>query len=162
MKSGEGEERVEGGRGWGGRVWLLLIVLVSLLCVSPVLAAGDADRSTHQSDHSEDEEIIQLDPIHVHGLPLNRDRQKGPVTNQVPYLQAPPSLAGKELDDWMKVRVVVDKSGKSTVVVLEPAKHRELTSAALTTIEKWKWEPQLREDEPIDGEVTIRVHFRTQ
>jgi len=62
----------------------------------------------------------------------------------------------------LKLRVVVDKTGSSTVVVLEPAKHRELTLAALTTIQKWKWEPQLREDDPIDGEVTIRVHFRTQ
>jgi len=138
-------------------------MLACLLCPVPAaFAASDAEKATHRSDHAEDDEVLTLEPIHIHGLPLNRDRQKGPITNQVPFLEVPPSLAGKDLDDWMKVRVLVDKAGNSTVVVLEPAKHRELTLAALGTIEKWKWEPQLRVDDPIDGEVTIRVHFRTQ
>ena len=142
--------------------WTAALTVWLTLWTGGTFAASEADKATHQSDHAEDDQVIQLDPIHIHGLPLNRDRQKGPVTNQVPFLETPPSLAGKELDDWLKLRVIVDKAGNSTVVVLEPAKHRELTLAALTTIQKWKWEPQLKEDDPIDGEVTIRVHFRTQ
>jgi hypothetical protein len=48
-----------------------------------------------------------------------------------------------------------------TVVVLEPAKHRELTIAGMAALNKWTFEPQLKGDEPVDGELTIRIHFRT-
>lgn len=136
-------------------VWLFAGVIVW----SPAWGADEGDRATHQSDHDEDP-VILLEPIHIHGLPLNKDQQLGPVTNQVPPLTVPPSLEGKELDDWMKVRVLVSKGGQATVVILEPPKHRELAGAVLATLGKWKFEPQMQGDEPIDGEMNFRIHFR--
>jgi hypothetical protein len=49
-----------------------------------------------------------------------------------------------------------------TVVVLEPAKHRELTIAGMAALNKWTFDPQLKGDEPVDGELTVRIHFRTR
>ena len=116
------------------------------------------DRSTHQSDH--DEDIATLPEVHVHGLPLNKDQQLGPVPTLTPWPSIPASLDGQELDDWMKAMFMVNKDGQATVVVLEPAKHRELTSAGLTALGQWKFKPQMRGDEPIDGQLVIRIHFR--
>jgi hypothetical protein len=110
-------------------------------------------------DHSED--VLELPEVHVHGLPLNRDQQRGPVPKATPWPVIPHGLDGKELDDWMKVRMLVSKGATVTVVVLEPAKHRELTIAGMAALKQWTFDPQLKDDEPIDGELTVRIHFRT-
>mgnify|MGYP003401898500 FL=1 len=48
------------------------------------------------------------------------------------------------------------------VVVLESAKHRELTVADIIALSKWTFAPQLKGDDPADGEITVRIHFRSQ
>ena len=140
---------------------LTSICLSLLLSLSPVPAsATTGDDATHESDHEQD--VIELPEIHVHGLPLNKDQQLGPVPKSTPWPAIPSSLDGKPLDDWMKARMFVSKDARVTVVVLEPAKHRELTSAGLSALKKWTFDPQMHGDEPIDGELTVRIHFRTQ
>ncbi|MBI4400560.1 MAG: energy transducer TonB [Nitrospirae bacterium] len=133
-----------------------IILLLWPVCGSAI----EGDRATHQSDH--DEDVILLPPVHVHGLPLNKDQQLGPVPTYTPWPKIPPSLDGQELDDWMKARFLIAKDAQFTVVVLEPAKHRELTIAGISALNQWKFDPQMRGDEPVDGELTVRIHFRTQ
>lgn len=129
----------------------------------PVIgAAATNDDASHEADHALDADMIELPEVHVHGLPLNKDQQLGPVPKSTPWPAIPSSLDGKPLDDWMKARMLVSKDARVTVVVLEPAKHRELTSAGIAALNRWTFDPQLRGDEPIDGELTIRIHFRTQ
>lgn len=143
-----------------GRVKLMAFLAVIL---SPHWAlAAQGDEATHQSDHATDAPDVVLPDVHVHGLSLNKDRQLGPVATYTPWPAIPSSLEGQPLDDWMKARMLVSKEAKVTVVVLEPAKHRELTSEGLATLSKWKFDPQLKGDEPIDGELTVRIHFRTR
>ena len=48
------------------------------------------------------------------------------------------------------------------VVVLEPAKHRELTVAGIVALNKWAFDSQLKGDDPVAGELTVRIHFRPQ
>jgi hypothetical protein len=120
------------------------------------------DESSHEADHAMDADILELPEVHVHGLPLNKDQQLGPVPKATPWPAIPSSLDGKPLDDWMKARMLVSKEARVTVVVLEPAKHRELTAAGIAALKKWTFEPQLRGDDPVDGELTVRIHFRTQ
>jgi hypothetical protein len=31
----------------------------------------------------------------------------------------------------------------------------------MAALNKWTFNPQLKGDEPIDGELTVRIHFRT-
>lgn len=135
-----------------------LVIPIVLLAVNSLAAEGD--RATHQSDH--DEDVVVLPEVHVHGLPLNKDQQLGPVPKSTPWPAIPPSLEGKDLDDWMKARMLVSKDAKVTVVVLEPARHRELTIAGIAALNKWTFDPQMKGDEPVDGELTIRIHFRTR
>ncbi|MFO0706533.1 MAG: energy transducer TonB [Nitrospira sp.] len=137
---------------------LLMVCMVCLLPVAAWAAAGD--EATHASDHEED--ILELPEVHVHGLSLNKDQQLGPVAKSTPWPGIPSSLDGKELDDWMKARVLVSKESKVTVVVLEPARHRELTVAGITALSKWTFDPQMKGDEVVDGELTVRIHFRTK
>ena len=140
---------------------LLVLLIGSFLCLVPVAAFAVAgDEATHEMDHSED--VLELPEVHVHGLPLNKDQQLGPVPKSTPWPAIPPALDGKELDDWMKARMLVSKHATVTVVVLEPAKHRELTIAGMAALNKWTFDPQLKGDEPVDGELTIRIHFRTR
>lgn len=145
-------------------MWILrrlVRLIVMIVWLWP--ACGDAaegDRATHRSDH--DEDVIVLPTVHVHGLPLNKDQQLGPVPIYTPWPAIPPALDGKELDDWMKARMLVTKDAQVTVVVLEPAKHRELTIAGLTALNQWRFDPRMQGDEPVDGELTVRIHFRTQ
>ena len=117
------------------------------------------DEATHEDDHLED--VLELPEVHVHGLPLNKDQQQAPVPKATPWPAIPPALDGKELDDWMKARMLVSRDATVTVVVLEPAKHRELTIAGMAALNKWTFDPQLNGEEPVDGELTIRIHFRT-
>jgi len=127
----------------------------------PAMAFAVAgDEATHEDDHQED--VLELPEVHVHGLPLNKDQQLGPVPKATPWPAIPPALDGKELDDWMKVRMLVSKDATVTVVVLEPAKHRELTIVGMAALNKWTFDPQLKGDEPINGELTVRIHFRTR
>jgi hypothetical protein len=126
----------------------------------PWASAVDGDRTTHQSDH--DEDVIELPEVHVHGLPLNKDQQLGPVPKSTPWPTIPPSLDGKVIDDWMKARMLVTKEARVTVVVLEPARHRELTIAGMAALNKWTFDPQMKGDDPVDGELTVRIHFRTR
>ena len=140
---------------------LLVLLIGSFLCLIPVAAFAVAgDEATHEDDHMED--VLELPEVHVHGLPLNKDQQRAPVPKATPWPAIPPALDGKELDDWMKARMLVSKDATVTVVVLESAKHRELTIAGMAALNKWTFEPQLKGDEPIDGELTVRIHFRTR
>ncbi len=132
-----------------------------VLALSPATAYAVAgDEATHETDHQED--LLELPEVHVHGLPLNKDQQLGPVAKSTPWPGIPSSLDGKELDDWMKARMMVSKDAKVTVVVLEPCKHRELTMAGMTALNKWTFDPQMKGDEAVDGELTVRIHFRTR
>ena len=139
---------------------ILTLSIMGLLCLPAAAHAAAGDEATHADDHHED--VLELPEVHVHGLPLNKDQQLGPVAKSTPWPGIPSSLDGKELDDWMKARVLVSKEAKVTVVVLEPAKHRELTSAGIVALSKWTFDPQMKGDELIDGELTVRIHFRTR
>jgi hypothetical protein len=123
--------------------------------------AAEGDRATHDSDH-DDDAVVVLPPVHVHGIPLNKDQQAGPVPTYTPWPAIPPVLEGTVIDDWMKARFLVARDAKIDVVVLEPCKHRELTSAGLAALRQWKFDPQMSGDEPVDGELTVRIHFRAQ
>lgn len=134
---------------------------VFCVCLYPAAAyAAAGDEATHEADHQED--VLELPEVHVHGLSLNKDQQLGPVAKSTPWPRIPSSLDGKELDDWMKARMLVSKDAKVTVVVLEPCRHRELTQAGIAALNKWTFDPQMKGDDPIDGELTVRIHFRTR
>lgn len=144
---------------------LLTIAVISTLslvvCSNPISAYATAgDEATHESDHQED--IIELPEVHVHGLPLNKDQQLGPVPKSTPWPGIPPALDGTVIDDWMKARMLVSKEAEVTVVILEPCRHRELTAAGIAALKKWTFDPQMQGDVPIDGELTVRIHFHTK
>jgi hypothetical protein len=139
----------------------VLCVGIIGVCVMPaVVYAVVGDDATHETDHEED--VLELPEVHVHGLSLNKDQQLGPVAKSTPWPNIPRSLDGKDLDDWMKARLLVSKEAKVTVVVLEPCKYRELTVAGIAALDKWTFDPQMKGDDPIDGELTVRIHFRTK
>ena len=141
-------------RWWTGLSFLLLYTV-------PVAAlAVRGEEATHEADHQED--VLELPEVHVHGLPLNKDQQLGPVPKSTPWPAIPPALDGKVIDDWMKARMLVSKEARVTVVVLEPARHRELTQAGIAALNRWTFDPQMKGDDPIDGELTVRIHFRTR
>lgn len=132
------------------RFWLVkLAVLVVLFWPLPCGAGEEGP-------------IILLEPVEVNGLAINRDQQVGPVPKHTPWPTIPSSLEGEELDDWLKARLLVSKEAKVTVVVLESARRQELTVAGLSALQQWTFNPQMKGDEPVDGEVTVRIHFRTQ
>ena len=139
-----------------------MVALVVISCLPVTALAVTGDEATHEADHALDADIIELPEVHVHGLPLNKDQQVGPVPKATPWPAVPSSLDGKPLDDWMKARLLVSRDAKVTVVVLEPAKHRELTVAGMIALNKWTFAPQLHGDDPVDGELTVRIHFRSQ
>jgi Gram-negative bacterial TonB protein C-terminal len=130
-------------------------------CLWPASAqAVVGDEATHETDHQED--VLELPEVHIHGMPLNKDQQHGPVPKSTPWPGIPPGLDGKVIDDWMKVRMLVTKEAEVTVVVLEPAKHRELTQAGIAALSKWTFDPQMKGDDPVDGELTVRIHYNTR
>lgn len=145
------------------RLPMVLLIVSGILCLMTAYAlAATGDEATHEADHALDADIIELPEVHVHGLPLNQDQQVGPVPKSTPWPAIPSSLEGKPLDDWMKARLLVSKEAQVTVVVLESAKHRELTIAGIIALNQWTFAPQLKGDDPIDGELTVRIHFRSQ
>jgi hypothetical protein len=139
-------------------LWLVCIYM----SVEPYSWSEGADFSTHHSDHDEDSQVETLPMVHVHGLRLNKDQQLGPVPQKTPWPTIPRQLEGKELDDWLKARFLVSKDGDATVVILQPAVHRELTQESLLALKQWTFLPQMDGDQPVEGEVSIRIHFRTQ
>ena len=102
--------------------WILRIALAVISCWPVAARAVTGDEATHDADHALDADIIELPEVHVHGLPLNKDQQLGPVPKSTPWPAVPSSLDGKPLDDWMKARMLVSKDAQVTVVVLEPVR----------------------------------------
>ncbi len=141
---------------------MLLVMMSSLLAMSPPFVWNKVNASTHESDHLEDEQVEVLETVHVHGLRLNKDQQLGPVPKYTPWPTMPPSLEGQEVDDWMKARILVSKTAQTTLVVLVPAKNRLINLAGVQALEQWTFDPQMKGDDPVDGELTVRLHFRTQ
>lgn len=137
-----------------------MIAIVSIFSVPHSAHATAGDEATHESDHQED--IIELPEVHVHGLPLNKDQQLGPVPKSTPWPSIPPALDGTVIDDWMKARMLVSKDAQVSVVILEPCRHRELTAEGITALRKWTFQPQMQGDVPVDGELTVRIHFHTK
>ncbi|MEX0829753.1 MAG: energy transducer TonB [Nitrospirales bacterium] len=132
------------------------------MTLGPYSWSQGADFSTHHGDHDEDSNVETLPTVHVHGLRLNKDQQLGPVPQKTPWPTIPRQLEGKELDDWLKARFLVGKDGTATIVILQPAMHRELTQESLLALKQWTFLPQMEGDHPVEGEVSIRIHFRTQ
>ena len=139
-------------------IMCMVAFVVGSLPMSALATAGD--EATHETDHQED--ILELPEVHVHGLPLNKDQQLGPVPKSTPWPGIPPSLDGTVIDDWMKARMLVSRDAQVTVVILEPCRHRELTTAAMSALKKWTFDPQMQGDAPVDGELTVRIHFHTK
>lgn len=143
-------------------VRMLLVMISALLAMSPPFVWSKVAASTHELDHLEDEQVDVLETVHVHGLKLNKDQQLGPVPKYTPWPTMPPSLQGQEVDDWMKARILVSKAAETTLVVLVPAKNRLINLAGVYALKQWRFDPQMNGDEPVDGELTVRLHFRTQ
>ena len=146
---------------------LLLYAAITICIVTlgigsvPILAYATAgDEATHESDHQED--ILELPEVHVHGLSLNKDQQLGPVPKSTPWPGIPAALDGTVIDDWMKARMLVSKDAEVTVVILEPCRHRELTAEGIAALNRWTFDPQMQGDVPVDGELTVRIHFHTK
>ena len=143
-------------------VLMVLVMMSPLLAMSPQFAWSQVDASTHESDHLEDEQVEVLKTVHVHGLRLNKDQQLGPVPKYTPWPTMPPALEGQEVDDWLKARILVSKMAETTLVVLVPAKNRLINLAGVQALKQWTFDPQMNGDDPVDGELTVRIHFRTQ
>jgi hypothetical protein len=139
---------------------MIFVISLAVGSLSIFAHATAGDEATHESDHQED--VLELPEVHVHGLSLNKDQQMGPVPKSTPWPGIPPALEGSVIDDWMKARVLVSKEAKVTVVILEPCRHRELTAAGIAALAKWTFEPQMQGDVPVDGELTVRIHFHTK
>ena len=131
--------------------WLIFSSDIFLIVANAVL-----------SIHDEAAQVETLPMVHVHGLRLNKDQQLGPVPQKTPWPTVPTELEGKEFDDWLKARFLINKEGKTTVVILQPASRHELTQVSLQVLKQWTFLPQMEGDNPVDGEVSIRIHFRTQ
>ena len=151
------------GNSMSGSRFFCFCLNVLWMVIFPSLAfSAEADFATHHSDHDEDVQVETLPTVHVHGLRLNKDQQIGPVPQLTPWPTIPPTLDGQVLDDWLKARILVNKNSETTVVILQPAEHRELTQVSLQALKKWTFLPQMNGDVPIDGEVALRIHFRTK
>jgi hypothetical protein len=144
------------------RILSFLLNVLWLVSVPWPSYSAESDFATHHSDHEEDEQVEILPTVHVHGLRLNKDQQIGPVPQRTPWPTIPPTLDGQVLDDWLKARLLVSKDSEVTVVILQPAAHRELTHASLQALKQWTFLPQMNGDVPTDGEVSLRIHFRTK
>ncbi len=146
-----------------------LVMVTALLVMSPsfVWSQGDdathdhVNDATHELDHLEDEQVEVLETVHVHGLRLNKDQQLGPVAKHTPWPTMPPELQGQEIDDWMKARILVSKTAETTLVVLVPAKNRRINLSGVQALKQWTFDPQMDGDDFVDGEVTVRIHFKT-
>ncbi|MDE0144465.1 MAG: hypothetical protein OXI53_08205 [Nitrospira sp.] len=142
-------------------VRMFLVMMSPLLAMSPPFVWSKVDASTHELDHLEDEQVEVLETVHVHGLRLNKDQQLGPVPKYTPWPTIPPALEGQEVDDWLKARILVSKMAQTTLVVLVPAKNRLINLAGVQALKQWTFDPQMNGDDPVDGELTVRIHFRT-
>ena len=143
-------------------VRMFLVLASALLAMSPLLVWAQFDDPTHELDYLEDEHVEVLEPVHVHGFRLNKDQQLGPVPKYTPWPTIPPELQGHEVDDWMKARILVSKTAETNLVVLVPAKNRRINLAGIQALEQWTFDPQMDGDDPVDGELTVRLHFKTQ
>ncbi|MCY3955745.1 MAG: energy transducer TonB [Nitrospira sp.] len=142
-------------------VRMFFVMMSALLAMCPPFVWSQVDASTHESDHLEDEQVEVLETVHVHGFKLNKDQQLGPVPKYTPWPAMPPALQGHEVDDWMKARILVSKTAETTLVVLVPAKNRFINLAGVQALQQWTFDPQMKGNDPVDGELTVRIHFRT-
>ena len=144
------------------RVLMVPLMTGALLAMSHPFGWSQVGDSGHELAHLEDAQVEVLETVHVHGLKLNKDQQLGPVPKYTPWPTMPPSLQGYQVDEWMKARILVSKTAETTLVVLVPAKNRLINLAGVQALKQWTFDPQMNGDDPVDGELTVSLHFRTQ
>ena len=156
------ERRYDEHHRWNSGSLTVPMVVLGMWCLLPVSAiAATGDEATHEADHALDADIIELPGACARAAA--EPGSTGGAGAEIDPLAGHPFIArGKPLDDWMKARLLVSKEAQVTVVVLESAKHRELTIAGIIALNQWTFAPQLKGDDPVDGELTVRIHFRSQ
>ncbi len=92
--------------------------------------------------------------------PMELDNKPRPISRKVPVF--PPSLAGKTTDGKVKIRFIVDKKGKVLLPRVEEASNPLFGFAAVTAISSWKFEPPLKDGEPVNTEFVLPMTFKLE
>ena len=126
---------------WNSITDSTMVVLGMGACCPVYAIAVTGDEATHEADHALDAEIIGCPEVHVHGLPLNKDQQVGPVPKSTPW-PAIPLVAGREasrrLDEGALARVKRSAGDGGRVGIGQTSR---LTIAGIIALNKWTFAP---------------------
>jgi protein TonB len=89
------------------------------------------------------------------------DRAPLPLVRVEP--QYPPQAARRNLEGWVQVRFTISTAGSIKDAVVIKSSHSLFERAALTAVNKWKYQPQMAAGKPIEAPgVVVVLRFRME
>lgn len=92
--------------------------------------------------------------------PKELDKNPRPILRKMPVY--PPALAHKAAEGKVKIRFIVDKKGKVRLPRVEEASDPLFGYAAVAAISLWKFEPPLKDGEPVITEFVLPMTFKLE
>jgi protein TonB len=89
------------------------------------------------------------------------DRAPLPLVRVEP--QYPPAAARKGLEGWVRVQFTISTAGSVRDAVVVDSSDSVFERAALTAVNKWKYQPQMREGKPVEtSQIRVVLRFRME
>jgi protein TonB len=89
------------------------------------------------------------------------DRAPLPLVRVEP--QYPPQAARKGLEGWVRVQFTISTAGSVRDAVVVDSSDSVFERAALTAVNKWKYQPQMKEGKPVEtSEIRVVLRFRME
>ena len=89
------------------------------------------------------------------------DRAPLPLVRVEP--QYPPQAARKGLEGWVQVQFTISIAGSVRDAVVLKSSDSVFERAAITAVNKWKYQPQMKEGKPVEtSEIRVVVRFRME
>jgi protein TonB len=89
------------------------------------------------------------------------DRAPLPLVRVEP--QYPPQAARQGLEGWVQVQFTISTAGSIRDAVVVKSSNSVFERAAITAVNKWKYQPQMQEGKPVEASnVRVVVRFRME
>ncbi len=89
------------------------------------------------------------------------DRAPLPLVRFEP--QDPPQAARRNLEGWVRVQFTISTAGSVRDAVVIDSSDSVFERAAITAVNKWKYQPQMKEGKPVESaEIRVVVRFRME
>lgn len=86
----------------------------------------------------------------------------GPIALYAPPPVIPSYLHTQDLHAFVSIAFYISSQGEASPQLLRSSGDEELDAIALTAVQKWKFDPAVKDGQPINSKVTLKIVFKVE